>query len=84
MVFSESSYLDTNFLNWLHIRVIWEAFKNYQMPRGDWVAQSVGRRTLSFSSGHDLRVLRLSSTLGSMLRAESACPSPSAHPLLLK
>lgn len=50
------------------------------MPRGTWVAQSVWLRTLSFSSGQDLRVLRLSPTSGSMLSTESACPSPSAPP----
>jgi len=36
------------------------------------VAQSVGRLTLGFGSGHDLRVLGLSPMSGSALSTESA------------
>ena len=32
---------------------------------GIWLAQSVEHSTLAFDSGHDLRVMGLSSTLGS-------------------
>ena len=39
-----------------------------QTARGACVAQSVKRPTLDFSSGHDLRVVRLSPTLGSTMR----------------
>ena len=39
---------------------------------GTWVAQSVKPPTLDFSSGHDLRVVRLSPTLGSVLGMETA------------
>ena len=39
---------------------------------GAWVAQLVKQLTLGFSSGHDLRVMRLSPTSGSMLGMESA------------
>ena len=34
---------------------------------GPWVAQSVMGRTLDFGSGHDLKVVRLSLALGTML-----------------
>ena len=45
------------------------------------MAQPVRRQTLDFSSGHDLRVLGLSSALGSVLSGDSyACPSTSAPP----
>ena len=37
-----------------------------------WVAHSVTSLTLDFGSGHDLRIMRLSPVLGSMLRTESA------------
>lgn len=40
--------------------------------RGAWVAQEVGRPSLAFSSGRDLSIMRLSSTLGSVLGSESA------------
>ena len=36
------------------------------------MAQSVESPTLGFGSGHDLRVVRLSPALGSMLSGESA------------
>ena len=39
---------------------------------GAWVAQSVRHPPLDFNSGHDLRVMRSRSTLGSMLNGESA------------
>ena len=48
--------------------------------RGTWVAQWVKLPTLDFSSGHDLRVVRLSPMLGSVLSAESACPSTTSAP----
>ena len=35
--------------------------------RGAWVAQLVKHQTLGFRSGHNLRVMRLRSVLGSML-----------------
>ena len=41
---------------------------------GSWVAQLFKLLTLDFSSGHDLRVVRLSLRLS----MESACPSPFA------
>ena len=44
-------------------------YKNMSL-RGTWVAQSVKRLTLDFSSGLDLRVVSSSSTLGSLLREE--------------
>ena len=39
---------------------------------GTWVAQLVERLTLGFNSGHDLRVLGLSPTSGSVFCRESA------------
>ena len=52
------------------------------LSMGACVAQSVKRPTLDFGSGHDLRIVRLSSVLGSAARG--AClllsPSPSAPP----
>jgi len=42
------------------------------LKRGAWVAQSVERPTLGFSSGHDLIVLRLSPASGFARRRESA------------
>ena len=51
---------------------------------GAWVAQSVKHLTLDFGSGHDLRVMRLSPSLGSTLGMESAyiifplLPSPTS------
>ena len=39
---------------------------------GAWMAQSVKCPTLDFVSGHDLRVLRLSPTVGSALDVEPA------------
>lgn len=44
---------------------------------GTWVAQCP---TCDFSSGHDLTVLRSSPVMGSLLKWESACPSPSVPP----
>ena len=38
--------------------------------RGAWVAHSVRHPTLDFDSGHDLRVVGLSSTSGSKLSVE--------------
>ena len=40
--------------------------------RGTWVAQSVKHLTLDFSSGHDLRVVRPSPALDSVLGMEPA------------
>ena len=40
--------------------------------KGTWVAQLVEHLTLGFGSGHDLRVMRLSPTVDSMLSGESA------------
>lgn len=55
------------------------------LSRGVWVAQLVEHPTFGFGLGHDLRVLRSSSTLGSVLGTESAweslSPSPFAPPL---
>ena len=45
-------------------------------------AQSLKPLTLDLGSGRDLRVVRPSPESGSMLSTESACPSPSAPPLL--
>ena len=45
-----------------------ETLKNW----GSWVAQSVERPTLDFSSGHDPRVVGLSPRSGSMLSIEPA------------
>ena len=42
------------------------------MSAGAWVAQSVERLTLDFSSGHDLRVMGSSPALGSVLSMEPA------------
>ena len=42
------------------------------------MAQSVEGLTLGFGSGPDLRVVRSSPALGTMLSGESACASPSA------
>ena len=39
---------------------------------GTWVAQSVGCQTLDFSSGHNLRVVRSSPKMGSVLSGESS------------
>ena len=39
---------------------------------GTWVAQSVKHVTLDLGSGHDLRVMRSSPTLGSVLNMEPA------------
>ena len=47
--------------------------------RGTWVAQSVKRPTLDFSSSHDLRILGLSPAAGSrwsLLKILSLSPSP--------
>ena len=43
--------------------------------RGSWIAQSVEPLTLNFSSGHNLRVVRLSPLLGSTLSGDSAWDS---------
>ena len=53
--------------------------KEYQ-SWGAWVAQSVKCLTLDFNLGHDLRVVRLTTALGSELSAESASPAHSAPP----
>ena len=50
---------------------------------GSWVAQSVKHLTLDFGSAHDLRVVRLSPGLGSMLGVEPAWDSLSAPPSCL-
>ena len=47
------------------------------------MAQWVKHPTLGFTSGHDLRVMGSSPTLGSVLNGESKTPSPSALPPLL-
>ena len=41
--------------------------------RGAWVAQSVERQTLGFSSGHDLRVVRWSLPLHEALPSHGIC-----------
>ena len=50
---------------------IWElwvpAVKSRGEAKGAWVVQSLKHLTLGFSSGHDLRVVRLNPTSGSML-----------------
>ena len=51
------------------------------MFRGAWVAQWVKCLTLGLGSGHDLRVVGSSPTLGSVLSGESACNSFPACPL---
>ena len=44
-----------------------------KLKKGTWVAQSDKYLTLDFSSGHDIRVMRLSPTpSGSMLGVEPA------------
>ena len=51
---------------------------------GAWVAQSVKHLTLDLSSGHDLRVVRSSPGLGSVLSMEPAYDSlPLSAPLPL-
>lgn len=45
-----------------------------------WLAQLVGSLTLDFGLSHDLVVVEWSLTLGSVLSAEFACPSPFALP----
>jgi len=52
---------------------------------GAWVAQLVKHPTLDFSSGQDLRVMRLQAWLGVCLRFSlslSFCPSPAQAPCL--
>lgn len=44
--------------------------------RSVWVAIFLKHRTLGFDSGGNVKVVRLSPALGSMLSFESACPSP--------
>ena len=56
---------------------------------GAWVAQSVERLTLDFSSGHDLRVVGSSPALGSARTARSlpgilSLPLSRSHFLTLK
>ena len=61
-------------------------FKNLSLLNlswGSWIAQSVKCGTVGFSSGHDLRVMRLSPACGSMLSTESAWDSLSLSLLLL-
>ena len=43
-----------------------------RFPWGAWMAQSVECLTFDFGSGHDLRVMRSSPVLGSMLSKECA------------
>jgi len=43
------------------------------LHRGAWVAQLVKHLIFGFGSGHDLRVVRLSLTLGFLLSRVSAC-----------
>ena len=50
---------------------IWNNLGIKKNMGGTWVAQSVKHVTLGFSSGHNLRVVRSSPQLGSMLSAES-------------
>ena len=52
--------------------------KKYMRIRGAWVAQSVERLTLEFSSAHDPRVVGLSSAWGTALTAWSLA-SDSLH-----
>ena len=51
--------------------------------RGTWVTQLVECLTVGFSLGHDLRVMRSNSAVGSMLIRESASeslwPSPCSY-----
>ena len=56
--------------------------RNMGIHRGAWVAQPVRRPALDFGSGLDLRVMRSSPALGSMLSVElnSLSPSPFAPP----
>ena len=56
-----------------------------KMTRSTCVAQLVNQHTTDFSSGHDLRDVRSSPKLGSMLGMEPAWDSlsPSAPPALL-
>ena len=42
------------------------------LTRGTWVSQSVEYLTLDFGSGHDLRIVRSSPVVGSMLDMEAA------------
>ena len=51
--------------------------------RGAWVAQSVKCPVLGFGSGHDLRIMRLSPTLGAVLSTESPSPPPASLSLSL-
>ena len=63
-----------------------KALKNFH-SEGTWVPPSVKCPMLDFGSVHDLRVIRLSPTLGSMLSVEPAWNSPSPpsplHPCAL-
>ena len=56
----------------LHLQPLLKELLQSFRTQGHLVAQSVKHLTLDFSSGHDLRVLRLSSTLGSELGVEPA------------
>ena len=47
-------------------------YKNHKDMRGAWVGWSVKPLALDFSLGHDLKVVRSSPTLGSVLSTESA------------
>ena len=66
----------------LHTSDAVDAERTKTESRGAWVARSVERLTLDFSSGHDPRVVGSSPALGSALSAEPAkdslCPSLSA------
>ena len=53
-------------------RKSWRNLKTALILRGAWGAQSVEWPTLDFSSGHDLKVARLSPGPGFMLSGESA------------
>ena len=62
---------------------LYSRFKNYGPQGIASVAQSVKHPTLDFCLGHDLGVVRLNPTLGSVLITQSACFSPSASPPFL-
>ena len=52
------------------VHIISQTFKNSN--RSAWVSKSVRHLTLGFSSGHDLRIVRLSPTLVAVLCVEIA------------
>ena len=62
----------------------WVAVFEKEERRGSWVAQSVKRQILGFSSGHDLMVHEFKPCSGLCAdRAEPAWDSFSAPPLLM-